>query len=240
MKLYRKLWEVGSAEDFMEIYVDCVECHFHAYSKGRVLHRDLSENNLMFKTVTDGTKKGILNDWDMASFVDENDEIQLSTATHRTGTVPFMAKDLLVATPPPHLFRHDLESFFYILVWAAVHHDFSAKTRRPTVPAVVRWASEDFETVLESKSYFFTEISKFNLVLANVLPDSAGLVPWIRLLWKMFSKAFQMAETIARDTDDSQRGGEASEWDHATLGGQITFFTFMKALGRTPRSNFSP
>ncbi|KAF8156125.1 hypothetical protein B0H34DRAFT_618675, partial [Crassisporium funariophilum] len=89
--------------------------HYHAYVDAKVLH---SENNLMFKRGDAGTVKGILNDWDMASYVEANNEIPLSTATHRTGTIPFMACDLLADDdPPPHLFRHDLESFYYILVW---------------------------------------------------------------------------------------------------------------------------
>ncbi|KAF5383649.1 hypothetical protein D9615_003848 [Tricholomella constricta] len=124
MKLYGKSWEVGSVEAFQDVFVDCLECHYHAYTDAKVLHRDLSENNLMFKRTddtSDGKVKGILNDWDMASDVEANDEILPSTATHRIGTIPFMAIDLLVVNkrPPPHLYRHDLESFFYILVWAA-------------------------------------------------------------------------------------------------------------------------
>ncbi|KAG6917064.1 hypothetical protein DXG01_004036 [Tephrocybe rancida] len=242
MKLYRKLWEVGSVEEFMDIFVDCVHCHYHAYSSGRVLHRDLSENNLMFKTAVNGTKKGILNDWDMASFVDENDDIQLSTATHRTGTVPFMAMDLLVNnSPPPHLYRHDLESFFYILVWSAVHHDFTNKTRLSTSPALEEWNVDEFKTALKAKISFFTVVGDLDLVIANVLPDSAKLIPRIESLWLMFSNAFQDAWTIKRQVR-SQPGSQFPDWDNATLGEQITFFTFMEALGRRPyhASDFSP
>jgi len=77
-----------------------------------VLHHDLSENNLI-KLGEGDVVKDILNDCHMVSHVEANNEIQLSTATHRTGTIPFMAQDLLVdSDPPPHLYRHDLESFF--------------------------------------------------------------------------------------------------------------------------------
>ncbi|KAG6825926.1 hypothetical protein H0H93_016962, partial [Arthromyces matolae] len=113
MKIYRKLWEARNAEEFMQIYLDC---HYYAYKDGKVLHRDLSENNLMFKYTVKGKVRGVLNDWDMASYLEENGEIEYSDATRRTGTIPFMACDLLVDhEPPPHLYRHDLESFFYIL-----------------------------------------------------------------------------------------------------------------------------
>ncbi|TFK21841.1 hypothetical protein FA15DRAFT_551357, partial [Coprinopsis marcescibilis] len=95
--------------------------HNEAYEKGEVLHRDLSEGNLMFwrKQNEDGKGtniQGVLNDWDMASKL-ESKQVPMSTATKRTGTLPFMAIELLMDKPAPHLRRHDLESFFYILLW---------------------------------------------------------------------------------------------------------------------------
>ncbi|KAG5633706.1 hypothetical protein DXG03_006763, partial [Asterophora parasitica] len=44
-----------------------------------------------------------------------------------------MAIDLLAAHTPEYLYRYDLESFFYILVWAALHYDFPCKTRASRV-----------------------------------------------------------------------------------------------------------
>ena len=81
MSLYKKMWEVDGVVEFQQIFVDFVECkefvfinflpftlivlklgHYHAYTTGKVLHRDLSENNLMFSR--DGSSiKGILNDY---------------------------------------------------------------------------------------------------------------------------------------------------------------------------------
>ncbi|KAF8220412.1 hypothetical protein L208DRAFT_1333921, partial [Tricholoma matsutake] len=46
--LYKHLWEVEDVIEFQNVFVDCVECHYHAYEPGKVLHRDISENNLMF------------------------------------------------------------------------------------------------------------------------------------------------------------------------------------------------
>jgi hypothetical protein len=88
--------------------------HYHAYATGNVFHRDLSENNLMFKRdAHSNSEKGVVNDWDVASHLDDKGEVPTSTARHRTGTIPFMACDLLVDEPPVHIYRHDLESFFY-------------------------------------------------------------------------------------------------------------------------------
>ncbi|KAF8074620.1 hypothetical protein FPV67DRAFT_589168 [Lyophyllum atratum] len=228
MKLYGKLWEVGSVEAFQEVFIDCVECHYHAYEEGRVLHRDLSENNLMFKVDKDSTVKGILNDWDMASYVEDNDEIKLSTATHRTGTIPFMARDLLAPAgtdPPAHLYRHDLESFYYILVWAAVHYDFAHKEKVKRIEALDAWDTDKFRVMQQVKESFIGNRKQRDIVLKFIQPGCEGLRPWLESIGKLFHTAHLVTEV----------NEELPGWDNNTLGGYITFATFMSALGRTPR-----
>jgi hypothetical protein len=54
--------------------------HAAAHQQGKVLHRDLSENNLVLK-YHKGRPKSIVNDWDiMASHLDDAGEVPLSTA----------------------------------------------------------------------------------------------------------------------------------------------------------------
>ncbi|KAG6830575.1 hypothetical protein H0H92_016026 [Tricholoma furcatifolium] len=226
MKLYHKLWEAGSVDEFMEIFVDCVECHHHAYHEGRVLHRDLSENNLMFEPLKDGKKKGILNDWDMSSFVDDNNEIPLSHATHRTGTVPFMARDLLTKSPPAHLYRHDLESFFYILVWVSVHYDFSQNVRDKSRALQKKWDREDLDDVRYAKIAFISDFFHKQEIFNIVPPKCEALRPWLEALWILFHEA----------NDAQGKNWQDPNWDTNTSGGQLTFTTFMAALGRRPRS----
>jgi len=38
-----------------------------------------------------------------------------------------------------HLYRHDLESFFYILIRAATHYGFESQTRRNTPNLMKDW-----------------------------------------------------------------------------------------------------
>ncbi|KAG6843425.1 hypothetical protein H0H87_004701, partial [Tephrocybe sp. NHM501043] len=240
MKIYKKLWEAGSVEEFMEIYLDCVECHHASYTKGRVLHRDLSENNLMFKTAPDGLKKGILNDWDLASEVEDNNEIKLSNANHRIGTLPFMARDLLVNNPPSHLYRHDLESFFYILIWAALHYDFAAGTKISSdqVSITRTWNDDVFRRNRSAKYEFLKERKRLDKVIAAVRKGCEPLIPWIISIWRLF---FITERTLANmEPIDGYDNEVAIEWDNSTLGGHITFETFMKALGRKPREDLEP
>jgi hypothetical protein len=106
-------------------WVDSPAGHYHAWKDGRVLHRDLSETNLMVYSVDNAKRiKGVVNDWDMSSKLGEDGNVIRSAAVHRTGTTPFMACDLLNPKVEwPHYYRHDLESLFYILLWAAIHYN---------------------------------------------------------------------------------------------------------------------
>ena len=68
--------------------------HYSVFSKGGVLHRDISEGNLMFARRA-MIVNGILLDFDNSSDVDEDGNVESSTAQQRTGTAPFMARELL-------------------------------------------------------------------------------------------------------------------------------------------------
>lgn len=106
--------------ELFDVWRQCILCHI-ALWKGRVYHLDVSPGNLMcYKK--DGRWIGVLNDYDLSSL-----KINAGpTGNERTGTVPFMALDLL--TPEgqqgevAHLYRHDLESFVWVLVWVCLRY----------------------------------------------------------------------------------------------------------------------
>jgi serine/threonine protein kinase len=95
-------------------------CHRRPQSlleEGRILHRDISENNIIIaEATTEGDPKGMLIDVDLAK---ELDSVP-SGASHRTGTMRFMAIELLQGKG--HTYRHDLESFFYVFIWMCIHY----------------------------------------------------------------------------------------------------------------------
>lgn len=78
-----------------------------------LLHRDISDTNLMFKRDPRLGVIGVLSDFDLASFEGDMDK-----NTERTGTLPFMACDLL--TPEgstgqiQHTYEHEAEAFFWV------------------------------------------------------------------------------------------------------------------------------
>ena len=182
----------------------------------------------MFKRDADSNSaKGVVNDWDMASHLDDRGEVPTSTARHRTGTIPFMACDLLVDKPPVHIYRHDLESFFYILVWAAVHFDIKNKTRLSTHPKLQLWDDDSIIIVSAAKDQLFSTYARVNAnVFCHVREEfSDVLQSWIIPLWDLFHDAFQ----------SMPRHGHKGDYDYGTLGGNITFDKFMAAIGQEPR-----
>ncbi|KAG6834064.1 hypothetical protein H0H93_012202 [Arthromyces matolae] len=233
---YMKLWDAPNADIFMKIFLDCIDCHYQVYMQNKVLLQGISENNLMFKCGTDGHTKGILNDWDIAS----NDVDKLICRSqprfsHRIlSAIPFMARDLLVDgdPSPPHLYRHDLESFLYILVWAALNREFGAdrpRTRGTIDPLIAHWDVSSLESAQIGKGCFITTYyTTKTKILERVQAKNSFLAPFVDALWALFCHAHL-------DHGTRSMKNSLEDWDDATLGGHITFENFMKAIGREPR-----
>ena len=76
---------------------------------------------MMFKE-TDGEIRGYLIDWDLASLADRD-----SHNLDRTGTIPFMALDLLESVVPGrapvlHAYAHDAEAVCWVTLWLGVQY----------------------------------------------------------------------------------------------------------------------
>lgn len=230
MKYYHKLWTAGSIEGFKQTWLDCVECHHEAWKAGGILHQDLSENNLMVSRLG-GKVSGLLNDWDLAVFV--NTPEGKSTIHYRTGTPPFMAIELLdplkfITYKPGHWYRHDLESFFYILVWAALHYNLKEGTRDKAVhPTLLPWISRDARRNALAKLTFGVPGDTvanwaFDSVKAEFEPLLKEWILPLRKLLRVARCSFEKAVGEYVPTD---------VYDYPTCGGILTFETFMATIG---------
>ena len=89
--------------------------HYRLWVNG-IHHGDISLGNLMYDFSHEtGDPVGVVNDFDLASWVNHS-----TTNNDRTGTIPFMAIDLLqggLESRVPRLYRHDLESFSWVLAY---------------------------------------------------------------------------------------------------------------------------
>ncbi|KAJ3811494.1 kinase-like domain-containing protein [Lentinula aff. lateritia] len=124
------LSSLETALECAQVFYDIVQCHHWVHTYPRILHRDISDGNIMVR-VKNGKKYGVLNDWDLAIWVDQRDGI--STSQFRTGTRPYMAHEQ--HSPDwegPHRYRHDMESLFYvILLLATLFSNPSEKNDKP-------------------------------------------------------------------------------------------------------------
>jgi len=105
----------------------------------------------MYNISPTGKVEGVLNDYDLASW----DKIS-TTNSDRTGTVPFMALDLLrggLDRQIPRLYRHDAESFVWVLAYLTAitveYMGHSVRISRP--PDFDPWFKDDFRIHLKSK-----------------------------------------------------------------------------------------
>src|ERR1700733_166262 len=92
-------------------------------------HNDIIVSNLMYDKANNCT--GVLNDFDLAH-VRGNER---PSGTERTGTMPFMALDLLTknawAGKVERLYRHDCESFMWVLLWICARYDHGVEIEDP-------------------------------------------------------------------------------------------------------------
>lgn len=156
-----------------------------------------------------GRVRGVLCDWDLAYdpenpyphqpaileattasddlpkeiVIEEHDEEHVGPC-YRTGTGPFMALDLLAAGKSPfHLYRHDLESFFFVLVWFCAV--FNPETN--TLRHLKNWESPDLVYIGKNKRAFISESPTQEQVFDKFHDEYKPLVSlWIENLIDLF------------------------------------------------------
>jgi len=167
-----------------------------------ILHRDISSENVM----VDVKKQGmwvILNDFDLAGRVKEEG----ARARHRTGTLPFMAIELLKKADATHCLRHDLESLFYVAVWWAVtathgQADRDAATSRRR--SLAYWNQGTPRAISLVKQEFLTLPWKDSGI--ELSPGFEGMIRTLLKLKKLFRDAEQSKTNRKTDLENFAYG----------------------------------
>ncbi|EEH04164.1 conserved hypothetical protein [Histoplasma capsulatum G186AR] len=137
----RQIYRYKSPLELLKALRDAIKAYQWLYLDGKILYRDSSENDIV---TTDPAKAdgstGILIDLDLAKEVGSG----RSSARHQTGTREFMAIDVLLTID--HTYRHDLESFFYVLIWQCAHHGWGKSGfDRPKDTMLKEWYTGNYE-----------------------------------------------------------------------------------------------
>ncbi|OBT40386.1 hypothetical protein VE00_10085 [Pseudogymnoascus sp. WSF 3629] len=138
--------------DFLQLRTQIDSSTASTLEDGKILHRDISENNIIItEAASKGEPTGRLIDLDLAK---ELDSVP-SGASHRTGTMQFMAIEVLHGKG--HTYRHDLESFFYVLIWMCIRYghvdmdDGQARKSRQLTSALRDWYTGTYRQIASTK-----------------------------------------------------------------------------------------
>jgi len=145
--LFRRLYPITdlTGDRFWKAFWQCFRCHYHLWHGG-VEHNDISVSNLMYDK--DNEDRGILNDFDLAHLRGG----PRPSGTERTGTMPFMALDLLTedawAGKVRRLYRHDCESFAWVLLWICCRFEDGKEIHEAPLS---KFITDDFEVCYVEK-----------------------------------------------------------------------------------------
>ncbi|KAJ3741297.1 protein kinase [Lentinula detonsa] len=199
------LSELEDPRDLAQVFYDVLQIHQWLYECAGILHRDLSIGNVMFRQ-KDGKIYGVLNDFDLSSRV--QDMSNGSASDQRTGTRPFMSIDLLNPNwEGGHLYRHDIESLFYIMLCLACRY------RRPNVPtpeprAYSAWFSGTDQQVFDNKNSFLTDP---HAKAPPIQPYFAGFKPWLERIYTKLHSGYKRRPTYSSGV--SSQPGIQSAYD---------------------------
>ena len=197
--------------------------HHDLYEKAGILHRDISINSLMVHP--EEPEKGVLINFDMAAQdKDPNTGARIDLPPMQGGTLPFRAVDLCCEDPLPRsLYRHDLEGFFFVLLWMLLY-----RSGRSVDECFAPWSAGDWTSIYNDKKRFLYGGGDDRFSGYLPLNDS-----WVEPLRSAFNRGYS-----AR----AQHSGTLSEpplspSDEDTLDNHITYEIFIGILKGTSRSS---
>ena len=177
----KPIYKASSRSALLAALEGCIEGHESLLNAG-FLHRDISINNLIINEDHNSSSwLSFLIDLDLAIRVEREG---VSGASGKTGTRAFLAIGVLYGEQ--HSFMHDLESFFWVLLWICVHYDRRNKSR--VVRSFEEWNYLGTEDLLSKKKGLIGDEGDFLRTMEDhFLPSYQVLAPWVnRLRRKVF------------------------------------------------------
>ncbi|SJL08495.1 uncharacterized protein ARMOST_11859 [Armillaria ostoyae] len=213
------LEELWTAQEYAQVFFDTWQIHKWLYDCSKIVHRDISPGNIMWRRTVDGHLLcGVLNDFDLeSSFRDE-----------RTGTLPYMAYELLIngdnGQPPKHLYRHDVESIFYLILLLCCRCELVLLLQNSSEHAIMarmkvpsrfdRWYKLNCAQLKSAKAGFLFGASH----TAN--SGFIGFQPWLDDLHQQFLDGYCARSSY---TLRQRRGKATGAFDEETVQDQVSY-----------------
>ncbi|KAF3763512.1 hypothetical protein M406DRAFT_341037 [Cryphonectria parasitica EP155] len=165
---------------------DVIRAHRSLYLTSKILYKDISKNNIIITDPRYANEfTGMLINLNLAKQISSG----RSGACYQTGTMEFMAIEVL--RNAEYTFRHNLEFFFYVLLWGLMHADGFDEllAQFPLSLAYVKLLCSELRRILflisaesklyigtlpESESLYDATIKEFNNAISSIVsyPDS--------------------------------------------------------------------
>ncbi|KAH8077901.1 hypothetical protein BXZ70DRAFT_902050 [Cristinia sonorae] len=175
------------------------------------------------------------------AFNTRNQVHRLHGQRSRTGTGPFIALELLLCrNVPQHRYRHDLESFFWVLAWFIC----SFKPEEHTLGYIKNWLKPDLREIGESKRAFIIDSTVYDDILKTAAPAYRHIgTQWVeKLLVNIinpvyhhnFDALFRKWRRAKPESDERKAMDEQIKAFAVERESYLTYETFMALLGEIP------
>ncbi|CAA7264470.1 unnamed protein product [Cyclocybe aegerita] len=179
--------EGKSCQSFVRAWLEAVTCHAFLWKHG-VEHGDPSLYNIMYDPQT---HHGVMTDFDLAII----QFLPRIPGTDRTGTVPFMATDLLSEEYwfglKIRYYHHELEAFIWVLPFIFLLYEGGIRGSHKLVDP---WITSDYKTCAERKVFFLMLLDKLG---CDVKPEFKAF--W-ELAWSLCVLLLDAVHETARNS----------------------------------------
>ncbi|KAJ2335330.1 hypothetical protein GGI00_001417 [Coemansia sp. RSA 2681] len=176
------LRRVRSVKEFVTVLHDAMQCHYAIVKHCRILHRDISDNNVLVVRQEDGAVRGLLIDFDCAINIDEE---KAGVRGEMTGTYPFMSLNNLSRSEVKRTSLDDWESMLYLLcLYATVGLERGNKRSRDDLEKlpIARWRKGGDASVASAKREHLSSIASFTEDILDNFNDKDSFVEQLRAL----------------------------------------------------------
>jgi len=178
---------------------------------------------------------GVLTDYDLSSWMDSLNPDYTKTSQQRTGTPPFMAQELLRGLSPLHLYRHDVESLFYIMLLVSARYSIGIPKQRKQLRVIMRGTTElPYEDWFNERRYHVLGYMKSGFLTdkcpIELSPDFEAFRPWLDELRANFREGFKLQPTDMPLPARKQAKKVTVQFDDETLGGWVEYADLLEAI----------
>ncbi|KAJ1809185.1 hypothetical protein LPJ75_004436, partial [Coemansia sp. RSA 2598] len=179
------LRRLESILELVIVVADAMRAHTAILKSCRILHRDISNNNIMFYRTEDGMAKGLLIDFDHAI---DHDQVSRTYHQQRSGTLPFMSVNNLENNDNERTALDDWESLIYLLCWIGtfgLRSDHANNQETQDNLRIGRWTNGNLDSIADAKRSDLDSDGQFARITRQFYDKSGNIAFLAKLVEKL-------------------------------------------------------